>query len=74
MAVYLEVTKDGWTKGIQLSINDGNGGYRIAGPKFNGSSTTLLKRVLDERDCRELEAYIAKARASFPPPPQVPHD
>ncbi len=65
MSVFLEVSKDGWTNGIQLSINGGGIGYRLAGPKFNGSQTTLLKRVLDARDCDELEHFIAKARAAL---------
>ena len=65
MAVYLVVSVDGWTNGIQLSVNDEGGGFRLAGPKFNGSQKTLLKWVLDERGCAELEAYIAKARAGF---------
>ena len=59
----LEVTRDGWTKGIQLSINqldeEGLGhGYRLAGPKFNGSGETLLTRTLDERDAEEIRRYL----------------
>ena len=58
--INIEVCKDGWTKGLQLSINGGSHGYRLAGPKFNGSSTTLLKTELDERDAREIREYLAK--------------
>lgn len=66
MAVYLCVDQDGWTGGIQLSIDDESGGYRISGPKFNGSSKRLKRHRLTERDCSELERYIAKARALSP--------
>jgi hypothetical protein len=69
--VTLDVTRDGWTGKLQLSINrrDENGtgyGYRIAGPKFNGSGRTLLVRVLDEDDAREIRSYLD---AAFPPAP-----
>lgn len=61
--VYIEVSRDGWTKGVQLSINDDNGGFRLSGPKFNGSSETLLKYVLSsERDIAEIESYCKVAR------------
>jgi GTP cyclohydrolase I len=48
----------------QLSINieddDGGGGhgYRIAGPKYDGTSGRLLKHYVTERDRSELHAYI----------------
>ena len=57
MSVYLEVSKDNWTNGLQLSVNDENGGYRIKGPKFNGSQKTLLKADLSVRDATELRRY-----------------
>lgn len=56
--IRIEVCRDGWTKGLQLSIDNGSHGYRLAGPKFNGSSSTLLKAELDERDAREIRAYL----------------
>ncbi|MFE2407043.1 hypothetical protein ACFXDE_01730 [Kitasatospora sp. NPDC059408] len=66
--ITIEVCRDGWTKGLQISINqvDENGrghGYRLAGPKFNGSSTSLLKTELDDRDATEIRALLA---AVFP--------
>lgn len=65
--ITLEVCKDGWTKGLQLSISTDRHGYRLAGPKFNGSSTTLLKAELDERDAREIREYLD---AGFPITPE----
>lgn len=67
--VTFEVAKDGWTGGLQLSINerdaDGGGhGFRLAGPKFNGSSEMLLKYEVDERDAEEIREYLD---AKFPP-------
>lgn len=56
--ISIEVCKDGWTKGLQLNIGNGSHGYRLAGPKFNGSSATLLKTDLDERDATEIGAYL----------------
>lgn len=58
--IRIDVDKDGWTKGLQLSIGDDSGGYRLAGPKFNGSSKPVLRAELDERDAREIRAYLAK--------------
>ena len=52
--VYLSVDRDKLTGGIQLSIDDENGGYRIAGPKYCGMSVSLLEHHLDARDIAEL--------------------
>ena len=60
--VYLSVDRDKLTGGIQLSIDDENGGYRIAGPKYCGMSVSLIEHHLDERDVAELSAYLRKAR------------
>ena len=60
-AVYLSVDRDRLTGGIQLSINDENGGYRLAGPKYCGASVTLLTCVLNERDIAELSSYLRRA-------------
>ena len=61
--ITIEVSRDGWTRGLQVSINlldeDGNGhGYRIAGPKFNGSSKALLTETLDAGDAEEIRRYL----------------
>ena len=61
--IVIELCRDGWTNGLQLSISeedqDGVGdGYRLWGPKFNGSSELLHRHVIDERDAREIRAYL----------------
>jgi hypothetical protein len=59
-SIKIEVYEDGWTGGLQLSIGDENGGYRLAGPKFNGSGKCLLSKTLDARDVEEIRSYIDK--------------
>lgn len=70
--VYITVDRDGWTKGIQVSIEsvdeDGGGhGFRIAGPKYNGSSTTLVRHRLGSRDIAEIERYLTRAKSDLAP-------
>lgn len=59
--ITLEVSREHGA--LQLSINKvdehGSGwGYRLAGPKFCGSSETLLTCVLGERDAAEIRGYL----------------
>lgn len=61
----LDVDRDGLTGRLQLSINqwdaDGGGhGYRIAGPKYNGTGRSLVRHRLDARDATEIRAYLDK--------------
>jgi hypothetical protein len=61
----LEVSRDGWTTGLQLSINlvddAGSGdGYRLAGPKFNGSGEVLMVADLTPRDVAQIRSYIER--------------
>jgi hypothetical protein len=61
--IVIDVDRDGWTDGLQLNIaqldeNDTGHGYRLAGPKYNGSSENLLRRTLDERDARKIRQYL----------------
>lgn len=63
--IVMDVDRDGWTKGLQLNIaeldENGSGcGYRLAGPKYNGSSKNLLSVVLDERDAAEIRQMLDK--------------
>lgn len=59
---YLSVDRDKLTGGIQISINDGTGGYRIAGPKHCGMSETLRSHVLTKRDVQEIRAYLREVK------------
>ena len=59
----ISVDQDGVTNGIQISVNvedekGGGFGYRLAGPKYNGTSKTLLKHVLTEWDAEEIRSYL----------------
>lgn len=66
--IVMDVSKDGWTGGIQLGISEldeyGRGhGFRIAGPKYNGSQKRLLEVELDQRAADEIRSYLD---AKFP--------
>ncbi|MEU5976299.1 hypothetical protein [Streptomyces sp. NPDC047315] len=61
--VVVDVDRDGWTDGLQLSISrldeQGAGdGYRLAGPKYNGSSSNLLRAELTEHDAAQIRSYL----------------
>lgn len=61
--IVMDVSRDGWTKGIQLGIseldvNGGGHGYRIAGPKYNGSQERLLECELTRRDADEIRQFL----------------
>ena len=61
--LVMQVSRDGLTDRLQLAIskldeNDAGNGYRLAGPKFNGSGEVLLSRTLDERDAAEIRGYL----------------
>ena len=58
--VALEVWRDHCTGQLQLAIDDGTGGYRIAGPSFCGDSKMLLRHVLNERDVTEIRHYLER--------------
>lgn len=60
--IYLCVDRDGWTGGYQLSIDDDNGGFRIAGPKYNGSSKRLIHHRITERDVHRIREYLDKVK------------
>jgi len=62
MTVYISIDQrsDGQ---LQIGINkedpDGGGhGYRIAGPKYDGSGKTLLKHKITKRDVDEIRSYL----------------
>ena len=53
--VYFSLDQDGWGGGFQLSINNETSGYRIGGPKYNGSSTLIKKFTISPRDAKEMD-------------------
>ncbi|MFD9174701.1 hypothetical protein ACFWDT_06160 [Streptomyces diastaticus] len=66
--IKLDIDLDGWTQRLQANLiqadADGLGwGYRLAGPKYNGSSRNLLSRTLDKRDAQEIRDSL---NAVFP--------
>lgn len=63
--VYLDLDRDDLTGGLQLSVSDGNGGYRIVGPKFSGNSRRLQHYRVSERDTAKIREYLDCA---FPDP------
>jgi hypothetical protein len=58
MKVYLTVDKRTCDGAIQISIGNDRMGYRIAGPKYDGSGKTLLKKELSERDREEIRSWL----------------
>lgn len=62
--VTITADKDGLTGGTQINIHDGTWGYRLAGPKYNGSSQNLVTAELNQRDADEIRSYLDRA---FPP-------
>ena len=63
MVIKIEVYKDGWTNKLQVCIGDENGGYRLAGPKFNGSGKLLVSQELDKIDAEKIRNYLDKIQA-----------
>jgi hypothetical protein len=53
------VDQDGWTGAHQFSVDDAAGGYRLSGPKYNGSSKRILTYVPSDRDLGEIAQYVA---------------
>ncbi|MDI9887324.1 hypothetical protein QMZ92_23870 [Streptomyces sp. HNM0645] len=67
--IVIDLDRDGWTNSLQLNMaqldeNDTGCGYRLHGPKYNGSSKNLIRHVLDERDANEIRQMLD---AVFPP-------
>jgi hypothetical protein len=63
MRTYISVDRRECDGGLQISIghedDDGGGqGYRIAGPKYDGRGTTLLKHYITDRDVSEIKGYL----------------
>lgn len=56
--IYLDLDKDSYTGGYQISITNGSHGYRITGPKYCGSSKNLERHAITQRDADEIRAYL----------------
>lgn len=50
---------------IQLAINDHDIGYRICGPKYDGSGHTIKTHELTVRDIEEIQDYLDIARRAL---------
>lgn len=58
MSVTINVDRDGWTGLLQVSIGNDRHGYRLAGPKYNGSSETLLAADIDAETAERVAQLI----------------
>jgi len=59
MKVFLKVYKDRHGQ-IALTIEDENGGYKLAGNKFDGTAIPLLTVRLDSDDKAHILSYLNK--------------
>jgi hypothetical protein len=54
----LRLTVDKTHGQYQLSIKDGNGGFRIAGPKFDGTNREVFSAAIDEHTAGTIRQYL----------------
>jgi hypothetical protein len=54
----IEIYRDGWTDALQIALMAGESGYRLAGPKFNGSGSVVLSHTLTQRDADEIRRML----------------
>jgi hypothetical protein len=60
---YITIDRRDCDDALQIGIHvedesGGSQGYRIAGPKYDGHGSTLLKHLITERDAREIIEYL----------------
>ncbi len=61
--IYFSIDQNGRGQ-LQLAINNPSGiGYRIHGPKYDGTGRTLHIHVISSRDISELRSYLDAAEA-----------
>lgn len=65
MSIYISIDQRSDGR-LQLSIgkqdkNGGGHGYRIAGPKYDGSGKILLRHTITPRDKDEIMSYLRLA-------------
>jgi hypothetical protein len=58
VTIWLDVWQDRLTGGLQVSIGDESGGFRIMGPKFLGASERLRHHKLTPEDARSIRRYL----------------
>lgn len=58
--VSLALYRSNNPKGYQIAIEQNGGGYRLAGPDFNGQSVELQRQVISERDAAEIRAFLER--------------
>ena len=63
--IYFCIDRRSIDGAIQLSIDeidetDGGIGYRICGPKYDGSGRNLVTHRLTDRDVKEIARYLRK--------------
>jgi hypothetical protein len=58
MKVYLTVDKRNVDGAVQVSIGNDRIGYRIAGPKYDGSGKQLLKKELTASERDEIRSWL----------------
>lgn len=60
MGLRIDVDKDGLTGMMQMSISDDLGGYRLAGPTYNGSGRNVFSARINEHAAAEIRKYLDK--------------
>ncbi len=60
MEIYLTVDQRRSDGAFQMSIGTADSGYRIAGPKYDGTNRSVLRRKLTKRDADEIRSYLDK--------------
>jgi len=57
-AVTIDIDRDGWTTSLQVAISTDDHGYRLAGPKYNGSGTNLARLPVTAEGAAQAVAAI----------------
>ena len=55
---YLCVSRSRSDGGLQISVDNASHGFRIAGPKFDGSSELLMRHRLTRDDVRAMLDFL----------------
>jgi hypothetical protein len=63
----INVYQCGYAKSLQIAIEDDIGGFRLAGPKFDGNSRLLKAAEIDARAASEIRHYLDRHFPVAPP-------